>query len=203
MSFLNVIQHRLQNQPMLKAIPLKIRKCFYLNLSKDVTVYMRDNAHAVRLLSFCAFSQWGVITYNSIFFYQHLPAYFSWIPKDPSDVLEGSGRVVRAKWSYRLAASLFLFSTSTMVILAACVHSFRCVHSVTLLKSSDKVLLKTYTPLGTIHNTLASIPNVSAIRPRSASSRYVPLKVKDQYFNFLVDLSGRFTHPTLFDRTVG
>lgn len=197
------ICNRLRTPVILKTVPLKVRLCNYMNLSKDVTIFVKDSTTTVNLLSFMGVTQWFILTYNSFVFAQHLPAFFSWIPTDPTDVNLDSKRIPRAAWTFRYAAGLFLFSTSTAVLAAACIFSGRSVHSITLLKASDKVVFKTYTPIATLMSTTARIPNVSALGPRARTKQHLPIKVKNTYFNFMVDLSGDLKHPTLFDRTVG
>ena len=208
MKFLTGLRYTFHHQSIFKAIPLKIRKCFYLNVSKDVNIYKYDNARFARLLTICASGQWFVMTHMSVVMFQHMPAFFSWIPLDePSDkqdtMSKDNQRIPCAKWTYRLAFSLFTFGISCAVLAGSCIYCARTVQSITLLKSSDKVLFKTYTPIGTLQNTIVPVAHVSALQSRTASMGYVPLRVKDYHFNFIVDKSGHFSQPSLFERTVG
>lgn len=182
---------------------VKLSKRKYLSVPKDVNIYKNNGgAGFARLVGVAGLGQWIVITYMSSVTFQNMPAFFKWIPAEKSEDKE-SQRLPLADWKYRIGFATFTFGAACAMMVTTYMYCFRSVSSITLLKSSDQVLFSTYTPLGSIRHFKISVRDVSAVQPRSSKMTQVPLKLKDHYFHYLVDKSGQFPQPSLFDRTVG
>jgi len=179
-------------------------KYHQLVLPKDVTIYTFENKNNIRFLAVAGATAGLVIVNMSYVLYKSCPAFFKWIPAEEISLKKGQ-RTPRAKWWFRASFSFFMLLVAGGLVGGICGYSGRCVQSITLLKSSGEVLLTTYTPLGTAYKTIVPIRHVSALEPLQGEYKagYLPLKVKDHSFNFLVNRTGDFPRPTLFERTVG
>lgn len=82
--------------------------------------------------------------------------------------------------------------------------SRRCVRYLVLHKDGKTVSIVTYNhPLG--RNVVQEVPltKISTRESRQSLSPYIPMKIKDRKFFFLLDRKGEFINPVLYDNTVG
>jgi len=180
----------------------------YLSVPKDVLLYENNTPGLLRLVGLCGLSQWLVITYMSSVMYQTMPSFFTWIPAEKASAVTDeskpiSQRLPLAEWKYRFGFSLFTFTASTAILFTSFMYCLRTVSTIRLLHNSNKVYISTYTPLGTKQAFIEKLSNISAIQPRHTPMTQVPIKIKDRYFHFLLDKSGKFPQPSIYDRTVG
>ncbi|KAL7853932.1 hypothetical protein AOLI_G00207760 [Acnodon oligacanthus] len=83
--------------------------------------------------------------------------------------------------------------------------SRRSVSRVVLHKGGGKVTVQTQSPLGANKAWHLTVPlnQVACHAHRQESPSFIPLKVKDHKFYFLMDKEGTLNNPRLFDITVG
>lgn len=82
--------------------------------------------------------------------------------------------------------------------------SRRCVRYLVLHKDGKTVSIVTYNhPLG--RNCVREVPiaRISTRESRQTMAPYIPMKIKDTKFFYLLDRKGEFLNPVLYDNTVG
>jgi len=203
---------------ILKRIPLKISKCFYQSVAKNVVIYSSDNKSMyVKLLSVFGFAQLFMASQMAFVSYETLPALFSWMSEDESNQKEDGTdehnifkvtdkerkTLPLAKRSIRLGLSIFTLTISCVTFFSIGFLSVRRIHSITLLKSGNNVLFKTYNPTGSLRDTIVPVSSVSALSELTRKTDGIRFRLKGHYGNYLVYKSGSFPNPDLFARTVG
>ncbi|XP_065647530.1 transmembrane protein 223 isoform X2 [Hydra vulgaris] len=177
----------------------------FMNLSKDVIIYENKtrSSKVLSMLGVFGFGQWCMSIYMSQTLLYHMPAFFSWIP--PEKNLEGKvdNKLPRADLKYRIGFSFLAALASTGVLGSLVIFNLRSVSSITLLKGGKDVMIKTFTPFGKYFTVICELENISAVQHRTAIVSQIPLKIKGRRFHFLMDKSGEFIQPTLYDKTVG
>lgn len=81
----------------------------------------------------------------------------------------------------------------------------RSVSQVILHKGGGMVTVSTQSPLGPNKGQRITVPlsQVACYAHRQESPTFIPLRVKDHKFYFLLDREGTLNNPKLFDVTVG
>lgn len=82
--------------------------------------------------------------------------------------------------------------------------SRRCVRYLVLHRDGKTVSIVTYNhPLGS--NVVKEVPlsRISTKESRQSLAPYIPMKVKDTKFFYLLDRKGQFLNPVMYDNTVG
>jgi len=71
-----------------------------------------------------------------------------------------------------------------------------------LNKSGTDVSFVTFTPFG--GNRIMTVPlrNVSAVESRSTANTYLPMRVKNKNFYYILDMKGEFQNTRIFDYTI-
>ena len=64
-------------------------------------------------------------------------------------------------------------------------------------------MIRTYAPLGRSRTLTVPIDNVATKVGRQGARAYLPLKIRQRPFHFLLDMRGTFNNPSLFDITAG
>ncbi|XP_059061663.1 transmembrane protein 223 isoform X2 [Achroia grisella] len=82
-------------------------------------------------------------------------------------------------------------------------YTLKSVRFLILNKGGRHLTFVTYSPFG--RNRIIKIPieNVCCKENRSNARVQLPLKVKNQWMHFMLDMRGEFRNPLLFDSTAG
>lgn len=81
--------------------------------------------------------------------------------------------------------------------------TLKSVRYLVLHKGGNHVSLITYTPLGKNRTVTVKLENVCCKESRSNTRSQLPLKIKNHYLHYIMDMKGEFKNPTLFDYTAG
>jgi TMEM70/TMEM186/TMEM223 protein family len=89
------------------------------------------------------------------------------------------------------------------VLFVGWTYTLRSVRYVVALKNGKDVSLVTYTPFG--RNRMINVPIscISAQESRQSARVYLPLKVKNKSFFYILDMKGEFKNTKLFDQSIG
>lgn len=81
--------------------------------------------------------------------------------------------------------------------------TLRSVRYLIALKNGKDVSIVTYTPFG--KNRILNVPIkcISAQESRSTANVYLPLKVKNTSFFYILDMKGEFKNTRMFDQAIG
>lgn len=82
-------------------------------------------------------------------------------------------------------------------------YTLRSVRYLILRKGGGEVTLVTYGPFG--KNRMITVPlrDISCTEMRNRTKTSLPLKVKNRYFHYVLDMKGEFKNAALFDSTAG
>lgn len=72
-----------------------------------------------------------------------------------------------------------------------------------LRKGGKDVTVVTYTPFGENRMFTLGLENINCKETRQATRSQLPIKIKNHWFHYIVDMKGEFRNTTLFDHTVG
>lgn len=95
------------------------------------------------------------------------------------------------------------FFSGYLALLAGYMFTTRSVRLLVLRKDQKTVSLVTYGVFG--RNRIMDIPlrNISAQESRGTAKSFLPLKVKNKSFHYILDMTGEFKNTRLFDSVVG
>ncbi|XP_066502694.1 transmembrane protein 223 [Hoplias malabaricus] len=177
-------------------------------VQRDVLLFEHDRTRFFRLLSLFCGGQCLFWTYLAYFAFTSL--------KDTRKSSKAQHKVRTDLGLFSFDMNLgsnawrFGFTLGCLVIGGGIVglgvlFSRRSVSRVILHKGGGKVTVCTQSPLGTNKAWQLTVPlsQVACHAHRQESPSFVPLKVKDHKFYFLLDKEGTLNNPKLFDVTVG
>lgn len=89
-----------------------------------------------------------------------------------------------------------------LAILLGWTFTLRSVRYLILKKDGKTVSLVCYTPFG--NNRIMDVPlkNISAKESRTTSRAYLPLKIRNTRFFYVLDMKGEFRNTRLFDNVI-
>jgi TMEM70/TMEM186/TMEM223 protein family len=105
-----------------------------------------------------------------------------------------------AKYKNVLAGTCFILGY--LVLACGWTYTLRSVRYLILKKDGKTLSFITYTPFG--KNRIMDVPlkYVSAEESRTTAKVYLPLKVQNRYFYYILDMSGEFKNTRIFDTVV-
>lgn len=89
------------------------------------------------------------------------------------------------------------------LLLLAWTFTVRSVRYLILHKGGKEVSLVTYTPFGVNRIMKVPLTAISAQESRTSASSQLPLKVKDRWLFYMLDMRGEFKNAQLYDYTAG
>ncbi|XP_028407587.1 transmembrane protein 223-like [Dendronephthya gigantea] len=84
-----------------------------------------------------------------------------------------------------------------------CLYALRSVNQLVLLRDGARIIVKTYTPVGSTKQFSVPLTDVSCLGSRLDEKAFVVFKIRDRRFYYMLDKRGEFMQPTIFDTTVG
>jgi TMEM70/TMEM186/TMEM223 protein family len=89
------------------------------------------------------------------------------------------------------------------VIFVGWTFTLKSVRYLIALKNGRDISIVTYTPFGT--NRIINVPLrcISAQESRHTAKVYLPLKVKNMNFFYILDMKGEFKNTKMFDSVIG
>ncbi|KAL7844338.1 hypothetical protein SRHO_G00228770 [Serrasalmus rhombeus] len=175
---------------------------------KDVLLFEHDRTRFFRVLALFCGGQFLFWTYLAYFAFTGLRDTRK-SSKEPQKVRTDLG-LFSFDMNLGSNAWRFGFTLGCLVIGGGIVglgvlFSRRSVSRVVLHKGGGKVTVHTQSPLGANKAWHLTVPlnQVACHAHRQESPSFIPLKVKDHKFYFLMDKEGTLNNPRLFDITVG
>ncbi|XP_067113644.1 transmembrane protein 223 [Osmerus mordax] len=174
-------------------------------VTKDVILFEHNRTRFFRLLTvFCG---------GQVLFWTYL-AYFAF-----TGLRDTSGKKVETTglagfWSFEMNLGSVAWRygfTLTCLVIGGGIGGFgalfcrRSVSQVILHKGGSMVTVTTQSPLGADRGRRMTVPlsSVTCHAHRQESPSFIPLRMKDHKFYFLLDKEGTLNNPKLFDITVG
>ncbi|KAI4878779.1 hypothetical protein NFI96_028789 [Prochilodus magdalenae] len=177
-------------------------------VAKDVLLFEHDRTRFFRVLALFCGGQFLFWTYLAYFAFTGLRDTRK-SSKEPQKVRTDLG-LFSFDMNLGSNAWRFGFTLGCLVIGGGIVglgvlFSRRSVSRVVLHKGGGKVTVCTQSPLGASKAWHLTVPlnRVACHAHRQESPSFIPLKVKDHKFYFLMDKEGTLNNPRLFDITVG
>lgn len=81
--------------------------------------------------------------------------------------------------------------------------TLRSVRYLVLRKGGSEITFVTYTPLGKNRMVTVPLSDISCKQTRSSAQSQLPIKVKNHYLHYILDMKGEFKNTVLFDHTAG
>lgn len=81
--------------------------------------------------------------------------------------------------------------------------TLRSVRYLVLRKGGESVTFVTYAPFGQNRMMTVALENVSSQEIRRNAKSQLPIKVKNRFLYYILDMRGEFRNTSLFDYTVG
>ncbi|XP_050296783.1 transmembrane protein 223 [Anthonomus grandis grandis] len=169
------------------------------NVIKDVILYKSNNQRFFRLVNLCGIIQFGFWSYLSITAYSTLRD----IPVDRTkkNVWWRNINFGDSKWRTTLTTISFLVGWGILTL--SWMYTLRSIKYLILRKGGKEATVVTYTPWG--HNRMFTLPisDMSATQARATASSFIPIKIKNHWFYYMIDMRGEFRNGPLFDSTAG
>ncbi|XP_014213361.1 transmembrane protein 223 [Copidosoma floridanum] len=113
-------------------------------------------------------------------------------------------------WKTRLYDNIFPVSAviigilaGPLILTAVWFITVRTVKYVVLHKGGENVTIVTYHPLFNFKKMTVPLSHVDCKTSRTEAKSYAMIKLKEKKYQFLIDKTGTFVNPELFDCTVG
>lgn len=82
-------------------------------------------------------------------------------------------------------------------------YTLKSVRYLILNKGGRHLTFVTYGPLGKNRMMKVPIDHICCKEQRTAAKVQLPLKIKNTWMHYMLDMRGEFKHPVLFDSTAG
>lgn len=169
------------------------------NVIKDVILFKYENPKFFKMLNVFALCQFGFWTYLSHFAYTTLRD----VPMPKSEELSWWRKINLGEQKYRMTLTVIAFLAGYGILTISWMYTLRSVRYLVLHKGGKKVSFVTYGPFGNNRILTVGLENVSCKEMRSAATVQLPVKVRNQYLHYILDMRGEFKNPMLFDHTAG
>ncbi|XP_075978792.1 transmembrane protein 223 [Anticarsia gemmatalis] len=183
-------------------IPTKTIHDVNTNVIKDVILFKYENPKFYMYMNLFAILQYAFWSYLGIFAFTTLRD----APVDKSKIDEDTPwfrKINLGENKYRNtlgAVSLVIGGGSLAMIW---MYTLRSVRYLVLNKGGKHLTFITYSPFG--KNRLMKVPleNVCCKETRTAAKVQLPLKIKNRWMHYMLDMRGEFKNGLLFDCTAG
>lgn len=81
--------------------------------------------------------------------------------------------------------------------------SLKSVRYLILRKGGDAITFVTYGPFNKNRMMTVNLKYISCKDTRGSARTYLPIKVKNQFLHYILDMKGEFKNTKLFDYTAG
>ncbi|CAL1297916.1 unnamed protein product [Larinioides sclopetarius] len=173
------------------------------SLKKDTLLYSLEKTKLIRYLTIYGIAQFGICTVLGLNIFLSL--------KDTKPSKDYSLKSNEKSWrdvnlgasKHRIIASLACFSLGFLTAFICYSLPSRIVKTITLHKGGNVASFVTYGPFGKTRKLKVPLQQMSCMMTREQSKSYIPIKIKNRWFYYLLDCKGEFHQPALFDVTVG
>ncbi|KAF2883991.1 hypothetical protein ILUMI_22189 [Ignelater luminosus] len=169
------------------------------NVIKDVIMYKYENPRFFKILNLFAICQFGFWTYLSIFSFKTLRD----APVTPSPDVAWWQRINLGENKYRNTIAISAFIIGYGILSISWIFTLRSVRYLILRKGGESVTFVTYTPFGQNRMMTVGLENISSQEIRRNAKSQLPIKIKNHFLYYILDMRGEFRNTSLFDYTVG
>lgn len=163
------------------------------NVKRD-TLLFENNSLTFEVLKYFVVLQFIFWSYAAYYCYVIIKE------KKPDQLALFSINLNDRKWHYGIPTAFVV--TGIVLFMVPYVYAARCVKKITLLTGGEAVRLSTCHLFKT-KEFMIPLNKLNCQVGRQRKKGYVPLKVANRRFYYLVDLDGKFYEPELFDVTAG
>ncbi|XP_013188609.1 transmembrane protein 223 [Amyelois transitella] len=172
------------------------------NVAKDVILFKYENPKFFMYMNLFAVVQYMFWSYLGLYAFSTLRD----APVDQSKVDESTPwfrkiNLGENKYKNGLATLAVVIGTGSLAMIW--MYTLKSVRYLILNKGGQHLTFVTYSPFG--KNRLMKVPlNYVCCKENRANARVqLPLKVKNQWMHYMLDMRGEFKNPLLFDSTAG
>ncbi|XP_060791136.1 transmembrane protein 223 [Neoarius graeffei] len=197
-----------QGRHYVPSVPVKPVRSSHSAVVRDVVLFEHDRTRFFRLLALFCGGQFLFWTYLAYFAFTGLRDTRK-SSKEPQKVRTELGLfsfdMNLGSNTWRFGFTLGCIVVGGGIVGLGMLFSRRSVSRVVLHKGGGKVTVCTQSPLGVSNAWHLTVPlnQVACHAHRQESPSFIPLKVKNHKFYFLLDKEGNLNNPKLFDVTVG
>ncbi|XP_076264268.1 transmembrane protein 223 [Rhynchophorus ferrugineus] len=169
------------------------------NVVRDVLLFKTENDKLFKALNIFAIFQFGFWSYLSLVGYKTLKD----IPVDSLQETVWWRKINLGENKYRVTFSAVSFVLGFGFLSVTWLYTLRSIKYLILRKTGKQATIVTYGPLGKHRMFTLDLENISAMESRASKKSFIPLKVRNHSFYYMVDMRGEFKNPLLYDNTVG
>ncbi|KFM74260.1 Transmembrane protein 223, partial [Stegodyphus mimosarum] len=167
------------------------------NLKKDVLLYSLEKTRVYKYISIFGVAQLAVWIFYAGTLFTGLRD-ISKIQITESEIPRSSfwKRINLGETKYRVIAVLSCLSIGFGTAFITYTLPSRIIKTLTLCKGGSMASIVTYAPFGrTTREFKVPLHQLSCLVSRKQASSYIPLKIKNTWFYYLVDCKGQFCQP--------
>ncbi|XP_053606742.1 transmembrane protein 223 [Plodia interpunctella] len=172
------------------------------NVAKDVILFKYENPKFYTYMNIFAIVQYMFWSYLGLFAFTSLRD----APVDQTKVDESTPwfrkiNLGENKYKNGLATLSVIIGTGSLAIIW--MYTLKSVRYLVLHKGGQHITFITYGPLGKNRIMKVPINCISCKENRANATVQLPIKVKNRWMHYMLDMRGEFRNPLLFDATAG
>ncbi|XP_041987011.1 transmembrane protein 223 [Aricia agestis] len=172
------------------------------NVAKDVILFKYENPKFYKYMNIFAVIQYVFWTYLGFFAFKSLKD----APVDRSAIDENTPwfkKINLGENKYKNTLSTIAIVIGTGSLAMIWMYTLKSVRYLILNKGGRHVTFVTYSPFG--QNRIMKVPveNICCKEHRRTARVQLPLKVKNTFMHYMLDMRGEFKNVLLFDSTAG
>lgn len=171
------------------------------NVIKDVILFKYDNPRFYNVLNIFAICQFGFWGYLSIFAFTSLRD--APVPEKDSENMAWYMKINLGENKFRNTISACSFIIGYGILVISWMFTLRSVRYLVLRKGGTDVTVVTYGPFGRNRMLTVGLQDISCKEIRTAARSQLPIKIKNHYLHYILDMKGEFRNTALFDNTAG
>ncbi|CAG9794049.1 unnamed protein product [Diatraea saccharalis] len=172
------------------------------NVVKDVILFKYENPKFYMYMNVFALVQYMFWTYLGLFAFSTLRD----APVDKSKITDDTPwfrRINLGENKYRNALGSIAVLIGTGSLIMIWMYTLKSVRFLILHKGGKHLSFVTYTPFGKNRIMKVPVENICCKENRANARVQLPLKVKNTWMHYMLDMRGEFKNPLLFDCTAG
>ncbi|KAF9414815.1 hypothetical protein HW555_007395 [Spodoptera exigua] len=172
------------------------------NVIKDVILFKYENPKFFMYMNIFAVVQYMFWTYLGLFSFSTLRD----APVDKSAITDDTPwfrRINLGENKYRNTLGTVSVVVGVGSLFMIWMYTLRSVRYLILNKGGKQLTFVTYTPFGKNRMMTVPLENVCCKESRNVAKVQLPLKIKNRWMHYMLDMRGEFKNPLLFDSTAG
>lgn len=172
------------------------------NVIKDVILFKYENPKFFRYMNIFAVVQYAFWSYLGAFAFTSLRD----APIDKSKIKEDTPfyqRINLGENKYKNTLSIIALVVGGSSLGMIWMYTLRSVRYLILNKGGKSITLITYTPFGKNRMMTVPLQDVCCKESRNLARVQLPLKIRNRWMHYMLDMRGEFKNTLLFDSTAG